>query len=342
MFWLALAGCMLALPTRATSFQDEREDSVVNVIAYFCKGDTMKYTYTDAVYRIADGDTATSSYYSRDCMIVVTDSTSKGYKMEMTPLQITLANDSSAEATRTQMNLAILKAFEGVKIKFRTDEWGDVQGIENWREVKDLCLKGLKKVFDEMYQKASGLDSFMPRKRLEKFMKQALSSEEDVRQCVEEIPLLFGCHGSQFKVGTTALTDTTGLFPIQRRAWVAYADEEDGLGNDYSISMSSITSVPPKEAAQLMGVVLAGLLSDEAVDKADEMFTDSLSSYFSDSLKVDVWEDYHFFANGWPSRMQQMKSSGFSKQKKVECKSIDWYYRSWKGYAMKDEAADAQ
>lgn len=341
-FVFALVGCAAAMQAQVSNLQDDREDSVLNVVAYFCKGDTMKYTYTNAVYKINQEDTITSSFYTRDCMIVVTDSTSKGYKMEMTPLDITLANDSSAEEVRTQMNVAILQAFKGVKIKFRTNEFGEIKSIDNWREVRDLCVKGLAKAFDALYKKAPGMDEFMPRKRLEGLVKQGLNSEAEVRKCVEELPLLFDCHGNQFPLGTTTDVDsTTTLFPTTTRILVTYEDNAEGLGNDYAISSRSVTAIPPKEAAELVGGVLTGLFSDEVADEADNFIADSLSTYFKgDSLKVERWEDYHFFANGWPSRMQTMTSSGFSKQKKVECKSIDWYYRSWRGYTMKDEEAE--
>lgn len=33
--------------------------------------------------------------------------------------------------------------------------------------------------------------------------------------------------------------------------------------------------------------------------------------------------------------MRNVQSTGFTKKKKVECQSINWYYRSWKGDAKK-------
>ena len=341
---LALISYTLTTQAQAVSLQEEQEDSVINVIAYFCKGDTMKYRYTDAVYKITKKDTITSSYYTRDCMIVVTDSTSKGYKLEMTPLDITLGDDASAETTRTKMNVAILQAFKNIKIKFHTDEFGSIEAIDNWREVRDLCLQGIKQALDTIYQKDPSMDSIMPRKRFEGIIKLSLNNEAGVRKCVEELPLLFDYHGNQFKLGLTAVTDSTStIYPTQVRVLATYAkdDEEEGLDDDYSISSSSVTAIPPKDVAELTGNLLANLLSSEMADKTEALVRDSLPKYFNnDSIKVEILEDYYIFGNGWPARMQYQKSSGFSMQKKVEYKSIEWYYRSWKGYAMKGDEED--
>ena len=150
----------------------------------------MKYTYTDAVYKIAQKDTITSSYYTRDCMIVVTDSTAKGYKMELTPFEVEVADDSTANKLETKMNVAILKGFTNIKIKFHTDEFGTIEAIDNWREVRDLFLNGTRKAFDELYNQTPGLDSFMPRKKFENMIALNMRNEETVREYIEELPLV--------------------------------------------------------------------------------------------------------------------------------------------------------
>lgn len=343
-FIFVLISYTLTTQAQASTLQETQEDSVINVIAYFCKGDTMKYTYTDAVYKVTPKDTITSSYYTRDCMIVVTDSTSKGYNMEMTPLNIKLADDPSATTTRTKMNATIMRAFNNVKIKFHTDELGDIEAVDNWREVRDLCLQGIKLALDSIYQTDPKMDSIMPRKRFEGIIKLSLNNEEGVRKCIKELPLLFDYHGKQFKLGALAFTDSTStMFPTKIRVLATYAtdEDEDGSDGDYSISCSSTTAIPPKEAAELASNVFSNLLSGEMSDKFDTLVKDSLPQYIkNDSLKVEFLEDYYYFENGWPAHMRMMKSSGFPIQKKVEYKSIEWYYRSWKGYAMKGDDDD--
>lgn len=242
------------------------------------------------------------------------------------------------------MNVAILQAFRNVKIKFHTDEFGSIKAIDNWREVRDLCLQGIKLALDTVYQKDPKMDSIMPRKRFEGIIKLALNNEAGVRKCIEELPLLFDYHGKQFKLGTTTAIDSTStVFPTKIRVLATYAvdEEEEGVNGDYAISCSSVTAIPPKEAMELTGNVLANLLTGEMSDKFDALVKDSMEQYIKDdSLKIELLEDYYYFGNGWPAHMRQMQSSGFTIQKKVEYKSIEWYYRSWKGYAMKEEETD--
>lgn len=340
---LALISYTLSTQAQAVNLQEEQEDSVINVIGYFCKGDTMKYTYTDAVYKITQKDTITSSYYTRDCMIVVTDSTSKGYKLEMTPFEVEVADDSTANTLETKMNVAILKGFTNIKIKFHTDEFGTIEAIDNWREVRDLFLNGTRKAFDELYNQTPGIDSFMPRKNFENMIALNMRNEETVRECIEELPLLFDCHGKQFKIGTTEVTDsTTSLYPTKIKILASYTqDEEEGTEGDYTLISSSTTAIPPKDTKQLIGFVFQNLFSGELGKKGDAFVQDSLENVLkNDSMKIENYEKYYIFGNGWPAHMQTLKSSGFSFQKKIECKSIDWYYRSWKGYDMKEDEAD--
>ncbi len=341
-FVLALASCTLALHAQAVSLQETQEDSVINVIAYYCKGDTMKYTYTDAVYKIAGTDTSTISYYTRDCMIVVTDSTSKGYKMEFTPMAVKVDTTSSTETFETKLNLAILEAFDNIKIKFHTDVLGTIESVDNWREVRELFLKGTRKALDKFYGDEPGIDSFMPRKRFENAIALSVSNEASVRRCIEELPLLFDLHGNQVKLGVIDETDSTSsIYPTHTKAIVTYMEDEEGTKGDYEIYSSSITRIPPEATAQLVSTVFQSLFSGELAEKGEAFLRDSLASYLNhDSMKVEQLEKYDFFINGWPARMQTMKSSGIPAHRKVEYKDIEWYYRVWKGYRMTDNDAD--
>lgn len=340
---LALISYTLTTQAQTVNLQEEQEDSVINTISYFCKGDTMKYTYTDVVYKITQKDTITSSFYTRDCMVVVTDSTAKGYKMELTPFEVEVADDSTANTLETKMNVAILKGLTNIKIKFHTDEFGSIEAIDNWREVRDLLLDGTQKAFDEVYNQTPNIDSVIPRKNFENMIALNIKNEEKVRECIKELPLLFDCHGKQFKIGTTEVTDsTTSLYPTKIKILASYTqDEEEGMEGDYTLISSSTTAIPPKDTKQLMGFAFQHLFTGELAKKGETFVQDSLENALkNESMKIEIYEKYYIFGNGWPAHMQTLTSSGFSFQKKVVCKSIDWYYRSWKGYDMKAEEID--
>ena len=54
---LTLQLCALPIAAQAMTAQQASQDSVVNVIAYFCKNDTMCYQYQDYKAKVENNDT---------------------------------------------------------------------------------------------------------------------------------------------------------------------------------------------------------------------------------------------------------------------------------------------
>ena len=67
--------------------EQEEPDDEIAVVGYFCKNDTMTYRQKHGKYIIQENDTTVSEtvseQYVEEFMIVVTDSTSEGYKMKI-------------------------------------------------------------------------------------------------------------------------------------------------------------------------------------------------------------------------------------------------------------------
>ena len=61
---------------------EQESDSTINVVGYFCKNDTMTFRNHQLKQKISDNDTILTYDISDEFMIVVTDSTSNGYRME--------------------------------------------------------------------------------------------------------------------------------------------------------------------------------------------------------------------------------------------------------------------
>lgn len=77
------------------------EDSVVNVVAYFCKGDTCEYWIYENEWKVNGKDTVKTLDVSTQVRLVVNDSTSKGYKMSYTFLDVKV--DSVGDNFRDKM-----------------------------------------------------------------------------------------------------------------------------------------------------------------------------------------------------------------------------------------------
>ena len=77
----------LSMQAQGTTLeQQQEEDTTIVVAAYFCKNDTMTFHRLQSKEKINGNDTTLVHQIDEEFMIVVTDSTDKGYKMELTPL----------------------------------------------------------------------------------------------------------------------------------------------------------------------------------------------------------------------------------------------------------------
>ena len=341
---MAFLALIVSTHARVTAMpQDEQEDSVINVVAYFCKGDTMKYSYTHIVGSIAGNDTTTTGGYTRNSMLVVADSTSKGYKIEFTPMEVNLVNDKAEHEFDSQLQVAMQQALANIKIKFRTDECGSIIGIDNWREVKALYIKGVNKALDNLYKKTPEIETVVPRARFESILSSAMSKEEDVRSCIDELEMLFSLHGNQFKVGSVSTVDESSGYPVNAKIAAAYATEEDEnleSDEDYIIATVSHVAIPSKDAGNLIAPIMQSVFSGETAERASSFMKDSLATYVKDSLVVENMEKYDFFGNGWPACIASVQISGFAQKKKMECKNLEWTYRAWKGFEEDEEETE--
>lgn len=179
------------------------EDSVVNVVAYFCKGDTCEYWIYENEWKVNGKDTVKTLGVSTQVRLVVNDSTSKGYKMSYTFLDVKA--DSVGDNFRDKMMAMVAertaKSVIGTTINFETDEYGRITKITNLSQIKKQAKALFKAsmkdiaampIMQEM-KKAIGFD-FM------KIGNQA-NTDEVVEGYLEELKLLFACHGSQYAVG---------------------------------------------------------------------------------------------------------------------------------------------
>ena len=98
--------------------QEEPEDEIA-VVGYFCKNDTMTYRQTHNKYKIQGNDTTVSESYVEEFMIVVTDSTSDGYKMKYIPLSFTLHDAEYFCKRQEDGNYIIYDRFLGMRLRQR-------------------------------------------------------------------------------------------------------------------------------------------------------------------------------------------------------------------------------
>ena len=311
------------------------EDSVVNVVAYFCKGDTCEYWIYENEWKVDDKDTVKTLGVSTQVRLVVNDSTSKGYKMSYTFLDVKA--DSVGDNFRDKMMAMIAertaKSVIGTTINFETDEYGSITKITNLSQIKKqakaLFRASMKDIasmpiIQEM-KKAIGLD----------FMKigNQVNTDEVVEGYLEELELLFVCHGRQYAVGEHHEHKDATKDSYANDTYINASLEKNG---NYTISCE-VVSVIPKETVKkvmggLMGAFTEGLKGKKTEDgkdhdgdikDLDDEFKKEIDKAVDQDVQTSEYLSVTCFEDGWPSSVLKQNKSVMAGRGKLKQKLIE-------------------
>lgn len=310
---------------------------MVNVIAYFCKNDTMKYQIVEEESSIENNDSTLIQRRVGDFLITVDDSTANGYDLTYVLLSQNYICDSTQNWEKSIYEV-INKIDIGTEVKIRTDEMGRVQKILNFNDLKTVYTQGIREVMDSLYAKQPALDSIISRKKFETLMLLQCVNEETMRESFGEINTLFQLHGQQYALGEYEMTDSTDYL-TQYHIVGSYGtlDEQYGSDSDYFLLSKAVTEIPAEDLKGLFTIVDNLLLNDELTEKVDSI-TNSQEFNAARVTKTNT-ESYHYFSNGWPSLMAKQEKTdvevkGTPYQKtKIKNNYIIWTYRSWENFS---------
>ena len=305
------------------------EDSVVNVVAYFCKGDTCEYWIHENEWKVDGKDTVKTLGVSTQVRLVVNDSTSKGYKMSYTFLDVK-ADSVGVMAMLTERTA---KSVIGTTVNFETDEYGSITKITNLSQIKKqakaLFKAGIKDIaampiMQEM-KKATGLD----------FMKTATQANTDevVEGYLEELKLLFAYHGSQYAVGEHHEHEDATKDSYANDTYINASLEKNG---NYTISCE-VVSVIPKETVKevmdgTMGAFMEGLKGKKTEDGKDhdgdiKDLEDELKKEIGKAVAQDAQTSEYLsvtcFDDGWPSSVLKQNKTVIAGRGKLKQKLIE-------------------
>lgn len=332
-------GFITAYGQYQTADNSSAEDSTINVIAWFNKNDTMKYERTVSKFTIENGDTIKKKVSTQEeFMIVVTDSTSKGYTMEYIPIRLAGEDVMEKDSMAKNIMSGLIEQFKDQRVIFTTDEYGTIKSVKNWKEIRDKAKKGTKAMLDSMYKQESGLDSIMPRSRIEALINLKFSTEEGVLALYDELQKLFSLHGNSFPIGTTRVDEQEkdSSYTIVSVGYAKYDDQS--FDDDYNISGRSVQKFTAEETASLIGNVIGMLLTDSLSSRFNEIAADSLDG----GMKITNLEDYYIFYNGWPCMMRTQKIVELEDRRDVTTDEIEWTCRFWQYELIKPEEQDTK
>ena len=309
---------------------NEDEDSTIAVIGYFCKNDTMEYQRVHGKIKIMDNDTIMQGEITERFMVVVTDSTSEGYQMEIIPVSCEVQD--SANDYQTRMAYQLWKDIKDLRCRFTTDEFGSVKHIENWREIRDVLKKGYVNVFDNLYKTMPQMDSIMPRNQIESLVLLGCSTEDGIKEHYDELDMLFGFHGSEITMDPVESDDVSEAgYPMHTRIESYYPAQESeyDLEGDYVVQVHTETQMSNDDASDLINTTMGTLFTGELTDSVNKYTKEALTDK-NMGITISNHSRYSYFFNGWPKEIQKITETNMSGLfRRIEYDILDWTSHKW-------------
>lgn len=301
----------------ATSSHDSAAmpDSTIDVIAWFCRHDTVTYWVNESSWKISETDTVRTASMSMKVRVNVVDSTPKGYKMEYTFLEFpadTLPDSASAlERYQNRIAAGIGNKIVGTTVHFETDEFGHITRYNNLGQIKKQAKSLFKEAVKTMSQfpeikglKEMGLD-------IKDYTKN-VDTDRLVDGYLEELNLLFMSHGQSVAIGEHTEHEDATESSFENTTFVsAGIDEVDG---SYHILYDVTNTVSQSDLKALVGSVVEAFSNDSITDNFNENFDRQVNTdgTYEDYLKTD------YLINGWPYSVVRQQASMIGNRGKVK------------------------
>lgn len=281
-----------------------KADSSVSFVAYFAKGDTCDYKITESKWKVNGSDTTMISCITTKVRLIVTDSTSTGYRMSYTFTDMendTIAN-SYANNLLNRVTDKLRENVVGTTIVFDTDEMGAITKVHNLAEIKKkaktLYKEGMKEITETPEIKALKENGF----DLAEIAK-GVDTDALLESYLEELNLLFMCHGKSYPIGETHEHENATNDDLESDTYTTvYSDDENNM---YGLDIEVVSVLPQSDMKELLGGIVSGLTKDTKM-------TDELDKEFDSQIKEDgsISERYAINCSiyGWPSLVVKQRT----------------------------------
>ncbi len=133
--------------------QINMSDSSAQILGYWSIGDKQSYDVSYEKYKIKDQDTTSRIMIKYEIDVTVKDSTASSYTIEWFYKNYDIDTDN-------ELIKKVSKAAEDISVIIKTDEFGAVQEVTNWEEVRDYIAKAMKPLRKEL-KKVPGSDKII-------------------------------------------------------------------------------------------------------------------------------------------------------------------------------------
>lgn len=292
-FFFAIGLAVHAQQPEISLPNEESTDSVVEVVGWFCVGDTLEYELSSRLAEVVGNDTTILESACDEFRVCVTDSTKNGYVMEYQ-----LTDVAMADTTTLQNLLKLRSARMGIntKVVFTTDELGVFQGIKNRKELYEHSLRLQRQLVDDLYRQMPSRFGDITREEMQKQQKErtdkVFSSKEELDKQYVGLNLLFSFHGKSIELGE-------------------HETQNDG---------ASIYTVASK-----------GKIDDEEYSSdEDYRFYCKVTQNQPDGSPIIYYYNYSFFPDGWPREVLFTYVEKQGDKESITQMELSWKTKSWK------------
>lgn len=300
----------------------------------------MTYRHVQGKEKIVDKDTTIMNEITEEFMIVVTDSMADGYKMELIPLSCKVEGGENDQ--QTLLASLLWQDIKDLRCRFTTDEYGTVQHIENWREIRDVLKKSYVNVLDSLYASLPQMDSIMPRKQLESLLLLGCSTEDGIKEQYSELEQLFGYHGMEFTmepVESDYVSEKGYPAHTKLESFYSAKNDEYDFDGDYVVASNTVTRLSDKDTKDLLSSTMSVLFTGELRDSVNKYTVEALK----EGMTVTEHKQYCYYYNGWPKLLQSvMEINVGNMAKRIEYNMIEWTSRRWGVYNFPDEEEEGK
>lgn len=281
------------------------DDSTVQVVAFWEKGDKLQYKVTNETVKLKGKDTTTHersvSYYD----VSVTKETKKSYTLQW-------VCTSCNVKTESPILRRLSKGCKGMKIIYETDEMGEFKKFVNMKQIKKQMEKSYKEVKKD-------LESITKMKeQIEQLEKNALTESAIEDNALSFIHLFHSFHGRQFKLKELLQGDLK---------------EPNLLGGEdfdakFSLSLDSINFSEEFSIIKMEEVIDKEQFRNETLKYATKvvksMGVETLPTI--EDVKELTWlieAKYIIYNDGWTQVAEQVKTVTGEKTKNIETMRVE-------------------
>lgn len=308
----------------------EKADSIINVIAYFSKNDTVSYKETIFKCKITGNDTIVQSAVEQEYMLIVRDSTATEYTIECKDIDFHVLTD--IPSYQDLLTRTIWEKTNHIPLIFKVDSLGTFKSITNWDEVRKDLNTCINTIAETMV--ADFGDKIFNAEGIKNMLHSTFDSEEAYVNASPMLSKLFGMYGYSLTLGKTKAKGETMGYPTDITCFTTInkedskEDEEVAYAGDYSLVSVSKTVIPATDAMKLGIGNVKQTLSEDALKNIDEQKIMEQAKNMKDLSRTDT-EVYSYFFNGWPKHYGEEIIVEFNDQQTITSTEIEWSNYHW-------------